>query len=174
MYLEIGVTWNFKRDGYEKDLETKYLKIHFIIKTAFWGSLCLKESCRPADDRARHVAWKARGAHSGMILDKFNSRPELLAYSEFTRDSVTVSLGELTTHCLCSAINGNPFSESRLAHWTHSHLGTGCLREGSQTGALLGRNGLRKLIHPGLFPFSAYHLPLAHFTGASNCLKGKI
>lgn len=112
------------------------------------------KSCRPADDGAGHIAWKARGDHSGMIFDKFNSRPELLAYSKFTRDSVMVSLGELTTHCLCSAIDGNPFSESRLAHWIHIHPGTGCLREGSQTGALLGRNGLRKLILSSWFPSS--------------------
>lgn len=153
MYLEIGVTWNFKRDGYEKDLETKYLKIHFIIKTAFWGSLCLKESCRPADDGARHVAWKARGAHSGMILDKFNSRPELLAYSEFTRDSVTVSLGELTTHCLCSAINGNPFSESRLAHWTHSHLGDWLSKRRQPDWSLAREEWVKKADPPWLVPF---------------------
>lgn len=70
------------------------------------------KSFHPADDGAGHIAWEARGDHSGMIFDKFNLRPELLAYSKFTRDSVMVSLGKRTTYCLCSAIDGNPFSES--------------------------------------------------------------
>lgn len=47
-------------------------------------------------------------------------------------------------------------------------------REGSQTGALLGQNGFKKLILPCLFPLSSSHLLLAHFTCATNCTVRKI
>lgn len=102
-----------------------------------------------------------------------NASPEPLACSEFTRDLVTVSLDKLSTNCLCSGIEGNPFSEPQVAHWIQIHLGIGYQRrQPDRSIARWGMKRVRKAEPPLLVPF--LHILLAPGTCTSTCTRRKI